>query len=114
MFVYLNFVNGDIMAIEDIYSRITQHMIRGMMIHEQLANYYDFLGLYGYSKCHEYHYLEETKSFRDVNKFFIKVFNKLIPELPVDSSSIIPPTWFQYTRQDVDNETKKRAVQNGL
>ena len=102
------------MNIEDIYSRIAQRMIRGMMIHQQMTNYYNFLGLPGYSKCHQYHYLEETKSFIDINKFYIQHYNKLIQELPVDASSIIPSNWFQYTRQDVDNDTKRRAIEKGM
>ena len=44
------------MTIEEIFGRISQHMIRGMMTHDQLASYYDFLGLRGYKRCHEYHY----------------------------------------------------------
>ena len=46
------------MTIKEIYAQIAEHMIKGMMIHEQLANYYDFLGLKGYKRCHEYHYMK--------------------------------------------------------
>ena len=32
------------MELKEIYSTIVSHMIKGMMIHAQLADYYDFLG----------------------------------------------------------------------
>ena len=48
------------MTVEEIFSKISQRMIGGLMFHEQMSNYYDFLNLRGYKKCHEYHYLEET------------------------------------------------------
>ena len=35
------------MTVEEIYAELSAHMIKGIMMHEQLANYYDFLGLEG-------------------------------------------------------------------
>lgn len=102
------------MTIEEIYSQIANHMIKGMMIHEQLANYYDFLGLGGYKRCHEYHYLKETCSYRSVCRYFINHHNKLIPETPIDNPEMIPASWYNYSRQDVDASTKRNAVKNGL
>ena len=50
------------MTIAEIYAKINEHMINGLMLHDQLANYYDFLGLEGYKRCHEYHYFKENIS----------------------------------------------------
>ena len=35
------------MTVEQIYSELAAHKIKGMMMHENLANYYDFLSLRG-------------------------------------------------------------------
>ncbi len=35
------------MTIEEIFSEISKHMIEGIMIHAQMADYYNFLGLKG-------------------------------------------------------------------
>lgn len=102
------------MTVEEIYSKILQHMIKGLMFHEQMSNYYDFLGLKGYKRCHEYHYLEENCAMRTLNRYFINHHNKLIPKLDVSDPEIIPNSWYKYSRQDVDNGTKKNAVKNGL
>ena len=48
------------MTIEQVFSRLATRMIGGMMFHEQLMNAYLFMGLPGYAKCHEYHYISET------------------------------------------------------
>ena len=85
-----------------------------MMVHEQFANYYDFLGLYGYKACHEYHYIEETLSYRDICGYFINHYNKLIPDAPIENPNIIPASWHNYKRQDVDPNTKRNAVKTGL
>lgn len=102
------------MELEEIYAEISAHMIKGIMIHEQFANYYDFLGLDGYKKCHEYHYLEESCAHRELNRYFINHYNKLIPERPIENPNIIPNNWFSHTRQDVDPSTKMNAIKNGL
>lgn len=102
------------MTVEEIYRDIAKHMIEGMMMHEQLANYYDFLGLDGYKRCHEYHYMMETCSYRGICRYFINHHNKLIPYEEVENPEVIPENWYNYTRQDVDATTKKNAVRNGL
>ena len=102
------------MSVEEIFTALSSHMTKGVMFHEQMADYYDFLNLHGYKRCHEYHYFSQSCAYRGVCRYFINHHNRLIPEMPVDSSSIIPQSWFNYARQDVDMETKRNAVKNGL
>ena len=102
------------MTVDEIYSEIAAHMIKGMMTHEQLANYYDFLGLKGYKRCHEYHYLAETCAYRGLCRYFINHHNKLIPQKQVDDPELIPKNWQNYARQNVDSNTKRNSVRNGL
>lgn len=102
------------MEIREIYSKIAEHMINGMMFHEQMANYYDFLGLQGYKRCHEYHYLAETCAYRGVCRYFINHHDMLIPEPRFDNENVIPDSWYNHVRGDVDASTKKNAVKTGL
>lgn len=102
------------MDIKEIYSKITSHQIQGMMIHEQLANYYDFLGLKGYKRCHEYHFMQETCSYRSVCRYVINHHNIIILEARFENPDIIPTSWYNHTREDVDASTKKSAVKAGL
>ena len=73
------------MPVEEIFKEVSKHMIEGLMFHEQLSEYYLFLGLDGYSKCHDYHYLCESKAFSKLNKMFVTLFNKLLPALIVSA-----------------------------
>lgn len=84
------------------------------MFHEQFANYYDFLALRGYKRCHEYHFFEETCAFRSLNRYFINHYGKLIPAEKVEDPKVIPDNWYKYTRQAVEPATKVAAVKNGL
>ena len=102
------------MTLKEIYNEINEHMINGLMLHDQLANYYDFLGLEGYKRCHEYHYFKENMSYRSLNRYFINHHNMLIPEAKFNNESIIPESWYNHERSDVDSATKKNAVKTGL
>ena len=55
------------MDIDGIFAKIASHMIKGMMIHNELTNYYTFLGLDGYRKFQRKRFIEESKSFLDLN-----------------------------------------------
>ena len=52
------------MTIEEIFNKIAAHMIEGIMYHDEFAKVYDFLGLWGYARCQDYHHLEEEQSYR--------------------------------------------------
>ena len=102
------------MTVEEIFGKLSSHMIKGMMIHEHFANYYDFLGLEGYKVCHEYHFLEETLSYRKLCCYYIAHHNKLIPDDRIEPPDIVPSKWYKHVRQDVDPTTRQNGVRSGL
>ena len=102
------------MEVKEIFDHLAQHMIKGMMIHESLANYYDFLGLGGYKRCHEYHYMLETIEYRGLCRYFINHYSMLIPDSRIDTPNIIPESWYNHVREDVDVNTKRSAIKSAL
>ena len=102
------------MTVAEIFKELASHMTKGLMVHSQMADYYRFLGLNGYAECHEYHFLKETKGYRKLQRYYTEHYNKLIPESGVEDPKIIPESWFNYIRSDVDAATMKTAVKNAL
>jgi hypothetical protein len=51
----LFFIRGDIMIVEEIFNKIISHMEEGLCYHKEFAKAFDFLGLWGFSKCQLYH-----------------------------------------------------------
>jgi len=47
-------------------------------MHEQLADYYAFLNLPGYQKCHEYQMLCELLTYRKAKDMYMKEYNQLV------------------------------------
>lgn len=102
------------MTIEEIFSQLSAHMVEGVMTHSQLSDYYNFLGLKGYSECHNYHFYCESKSFRDISEYYLTHYNKLIPEIKIPNPDIVPQSWINYVRQDVGMEVRKSAIKIGF
>lgn len=102
------------MTIEEIYTTIASHMVKGLMIHSQMADYYYFLNLEGYACCHEYHFLEESKTYREFVSYYTKHHHKLIPETSIENPNVVPSSWYKYKSMDLDPGTVKNAVKEGL
>ena len=102
------------MTLDEIFGKLVVHMIEGLMFHDQMANYYNFLGLEGYAECHTYHYLEESCNFNKLESYYVTHCNRLIPELRATDPAVIPDSWYKYNRMDVDTNTKRNAVKTGL
>lgn len=103
------------MSVEDIFAEISEHMLKGLMFHEEMANYFAFLCLEGYSDCHEHHYREESKSYRKVTSYYISHYNQLIPKRGrLETPQLIPNTWYGHDRKDVDANIKRNAIREAF
>ena len=103
------------MSVEDIFAEISEHMLKGLMFHEEMANYFAFLCLEGYSDCHEHRYKDESKSYRKVTNYYITHYNQLIPKRgKLDAPQIIPITWYGHDRKDVDANIKRNAIREAF
>ena len=99
------------MTVDEIFTKLASHMIEGMMIHDELSNGYDFLGLYGFAKCHVYHHLAETKGYECLMHYYSVHYHKLLIIDKIPQPEIIPQAWYKHTTMDVDTNTKRQAVQ---
>ena len=59
------------MTCEEIFSKLDARRIKGMMFHQQMADYFDFLNLKGYSCLHRHRFMEETKSLAKLHNYYI-------------------------------------------
>lgn len=98
------------MTVEEIFAKVASHMLDSIMIHDAMANAYDFLGLHGFSKCHCYHHFAETKDYTWLLHYYSTHYHKLLPIIAPKQSDIIPQTWYKYTTMDVDIGTKRQAI----
>ena len=60
------------MTVSEIFNAISNHQIEGIMLHGQMADYFDFLSLHGFKRMQEYHYLDESTCMRSVHRYYIR------------------------------------------
>ena len=76
------------------------------MLHEEMADYFDFLNLHGFKRQQEYHFFDESAELRGIHRYAINHCNRLITDTDIPSVKAIPQGWYNYTRLQVDEELK--------
>lgn len=107
-------MNDDTRVAEDVYCALSEHMAKGISFHEQLADYFCFLGLHGYKKMLEYQYMEECESKRHLHKRYIEQHGKIIVPKEIQIPMFIPKDWSKYTTKDIDDSLVPKFVRSAL
>jgi hypothetical protein len=102
------------MTIKEIFTEISGQQLRGMMLHNDMANYFDFLGLPGFKRLHEYQFFSEAMEHRKTDRYFINHFGELLPESENKIENYIPGAWYATDRQNVDSDARKNAVKENF
>ena len=98
------------MTLEEIFSKIISHMKQGIKYHEEFIKAFSFLGLWGYAKCQEYHYYEEICAYNKFSHYYISHYFRLLQVKDEEIKELIPTTWYKYSAQAVDINTKRNAI----
>lgn len=109
--------NGEMvqdMSCEDIYKAIRDRQVSALMFHSQMADLFDFLGLMGFKRMHEYQYFSESAEGRGISRYYLNHHNKLLVGGHPQGPKVIPPGWEQYTRFDVTPQVRKQAVEKAF
>lgn len=99
---------------EEVYMALDEQMCRGICFHEQLADYFCFLGLQGFKRMLEYQYMKECADKRKLHKRYIDMHHKIIPVQQVQSPVFIPKDWSRYTTKDIDDSVVPKFVRSAL
>lgn len=98
------------MTVDEIFGKLAQHMIEGVAYHDELVKAFDFLGWYGFAKCHEWHYFEESKGYRELMHYYATHYHKILQLEPAPKGKLISDSWYKYTTMAVDSGTKRQAL----
>lgn len=100
------------MTIKEIYEKIIEHQISGIMFHEQASKMLDFLGFRGLKRWQEYRYFAESAEMRSINRYVINHHSMMVSEGKPKDPELIPMSWYAYKREEVDNRTKQSALKD--
>lgn len=98
----------------DIFQAINSRQVKALMFHDQMADLFDFLGLMGYKRMHEYQFFSESAEHRTLKRYYLNHHNHLLMEESVTSPHVIPSEWGQYCRFDVTPQVRRQAVEKAF
>lgn len=102
------------MTCEELYAEVNKRMTTALMFHENMSDYFNFMGLHGFKRIHELQYYEESIGKRKLHRKVLDIHNKLIPELGHDKLEVIPSDWYKHTRMDIDDSVLSKYVKYAL
>lgn len=102
------------MTVSEVFTKIIKHQIKGIMVHEQLIEYFLFLGDTDNAYRQKCHYKSESRKYIHTMMYYTQHYNKLINIGQLENPDIIPESWYRYERKDVDTSTRKNGIENGL
>lgn len=99
---------------QEVYSAINTRQVKALMFHDQMSDYFRFLGLDGFSWIHEYQHLSESMERRKLKRYYMLHHNRLLSDEEIDSVDLIPSGWYQYKREDVTPQVRQQALQKAM
>ena len=99
------------MNIEEIFTKLLEHMMKGVKFHEQATIYFNFLTLAGYTRCQEYHYYDEIINYRNLYNYYIDNYKKLLKITPQEYE-LINNNMYKYSRENIDANNKREIIRD--
>lgn len=103
------------MSCTEIFQSIGKRQIQALMFHDQMYDLYDFLNLPGFKQWHRHQYMAESKEFLNTKKYFMSTHNKLLNLTSAEQpDSVIPASWYSYTRFDVTSQLVRQHTETSF
>lgn len=90
--------------------KMASHMVKGLMIHDQISQVFCYLGLYGYEKIHLHQYEDESKSYKDIARYYILRKGRPVTIGRIEDPGIISQSWFSSLRSELRPSTRKQII----
>lgn len=86
--------------------QIIDHIMKGVIFHIRLSEYYNFISLDGFSNFHAHQAKEEFCSSLKAQRCYMDNEDKLISSIAFQpTENIIPQDWYSHIKKDVDTAT---------
>lgn len=97
-----------------LYSVLNKRMTTALMLHSEMSDYFNFIGLHGFKRMHEYQYFKESIGKRRLNRKYLDMHNMLISEKGHEKIEVIPSDWYKHTRMDIDDSVVPKYTRMAL
>ena len=97
----------------EVFEKINNHQLEGIMFHDSLISLFDFLYLPGFKRWQMHQYKKECKERVDLKRYVMKTRQKILKDtIDKPSEEIVPSDWYGYTRFDVTPALRKQYIES--
>lgn len=101
------------MTIDEIFSELSTHMLKGIMLHDEMAQCYSFIGVKSKAKSHYKAVRHEIKNLQKLQDLYSDYYGKLINQgLVQKSQEIIPTAWFNHSKKDLSEANRQTLIKS--
>ena len=97
----------------EVFTKISNRMLKGLMYHAQWADMFAFIGLNAYANKQNDNYYHESSKLRELHCAALRLCGKLIKDSG-EFVNEIPENWYDAKQTDVDPSTIKQATKGVL
>lgn len=90
------------MNVMDIISTAVRHMVEGLMFHDQMMQFFLYMGLPGLARLQEKRYLSESKAMARLQRYAVQAYGTIPSDSGTNARDYIPSTWRDSPRNLVD------------
>lgn len=90
------------MNVMDIISAAVRHMVEGLMFHDQMMQFFLYLGMPGLARLQEKRYLDESRAMAELQQYAIRAYGMIASDSGTSARDYIPSTWRDSPRNLVD------------
>lgn len=99
---------------EKVFCRIKSRSVKGLMIHNDLFEYFTYLGLQGFACEQRCRYIDESIEYVYMEEWYINHYGTFIPETDFVIEKIIPDSLRSHGREMLSNDEVLTDVFNAL
>lgn len=101
---------------KELFQCISDIQLSAVMFHGQMMEYFQFIGLHGFKRFHEYRMKKELCERVKLRSYFLKHYGELLCEdgRTAERREVIPDDWKRYRSKDVTKTIVRQATQKAI
>lgn len=98
----------------DVFKDIIRNMVEGTMFHNQMIQYFEYLGLSGFADLQKIRFEDENDELVKLQRYVVEVYGIVVGDVKPDSRNYIPQEWFESLRENLENSQIWEYVKFGI
>ena len=98
----------------DVFKDVNRNIVEGTMFHNQMVQYFEYLGLSGFANLQKIRFEDENDELVKLQRYVVEVYGVVVGDVKPDSRTYIPQEWSKNKRENIENSEIENYVRFGI